>query len=84
MLLAPMVHVGIPYHGTQECGRLEIGSTDLRAAAPLRLQPDGHFQPPQWPTSVDPGGRWLSLDVASTDTADGAHGGATGTRHELW
>ena len=45
---------------------------------------NGHFQPPQWPTSVDPGGHWLGLDVSSTDTADGVTGNAMGARRERW
>ena len=45
---------------------------------------DGHFQPPQWPASIDPGGHWLGLDVPSTGTVCGAIGGATETHGNLW
>ena len=45
------------------------------------------IQPPRCTVaslSVDPGGQWLGPDVASTGTAGGVTGNATGTRRERW
>jgi hypothetical protein len=81
MLLASVVHTGMAY-----TKRWPRGDRFYRppAATPLSLSPNGHFQPPQWPTSVDHGGHWLGLDVASTGTACGVIGDAIGTLRERW
>ena len=74
------------YTGMVDTKRWPRGDRFYRppAATPLSLSPNGHFQPPQWPTSVDNGGHWLGLDVASTGTACGVIGDAIGTRRERW
>ena len=81
MLLASVVHAGMA-----DTERWPRGGRFYRppAATHLSLSPNGLFQPPQWPTSVDHGGHWLGLDVASTGTAGGVTRNATGARRERW
>ena len=84
MLLASVVHLGMP-----DARMLPRGDRLYRppAAAPLSLKPDGHFHG----TMVAEVGRCLGplalarcKDVASSGTAYGVIGDATGTHRELW
>ena len=81
MLLASVAHASMA-----DTKRWPRGDRFYRppAATPLSLSPNGHFQPPQWPTSVDHGGHWLGLDVSSTGSACGVIRDAIGTRRERW
>ena len=81
---APSVYV--VHAGMADTKRWPRGCRFYRppAATPLSLSPNGDFQPPRWPESIDPDGHWLGLDVPSTCTACGAIGGATETHGDLW
>jgi len=81
MLLASVLNLGMPDARTRPRGDRFYRPP---AAAPLSLQPNGHFQPPQWLKLVGPGCHWLGLDVPSTATAYGVIVGAMGTHGELW